>query len=660
MGVVTEQLKIDTSGAVRSLEAVSTEAEATHVSLEDAGKGAGRMAEGLSRVGSIATAIDPTLGMVVQRGAGIFQAFRSGAEGAGALGLSAGALVASLGAVVAVGGAGLLFLEHYKEKAEEARAKLDELIAANNQLRTSMEAGTGRQEMARIRIDVAEGRLDASALDSIRAQQQAEQDYAGAVAATRYQLDQAQAAVDDYKAQVKGKDDIGGKAWTDLVAELDRAKGAYQDIQGAINDEAADLTEAADAERRAAKAKQDHIQALQRQQQEMQRARDYWLAALHDAVQVEAAWKEVLQLQYEGQLALGTVDIRTRAAAVGKDLGVSADTARDKLSDLALKVLDVGDAIQKVQEDVDKGVLDPTTGDTYISQLQHQWDAADRAFQTYQRDLAGWRSGKYVSTDRAMQYMGMGTAGLDALTNPLGFMTSDTMAAAAPQVYAVGQALTALQKVGELGASGVRDQLTGLTDDLSAGIRDLPSILADVLPDVFEKGIPSIVEALIEAAPEIALASVKAQVSLVEMLLSDLPQAVGAGMWDALEKFWGELKDFLQHPGQTLSGAAGGARAVAVDAARILAGLATFGTSEIAYGAVNKASGGKLHDALYGDDSSRARSAREASWGGRPSRDLEDQRAFMQLNRGLNQFDRRENATSATGVRYFASGPTRI
>jgi len=32
----------------------------------------------------------------------------------------------------------------------------------------------------------------------------------------------------------------------------------------------------------------------------------------------------------------------------------------------------------------------------------------------------------------------------------------------------------------------------------------------------------------------------------------------------------------------------------------------------------------------------------------------------MQLNRGLNQFDRRENATSATGVRYFASGPTRI
>ena len=313
-----------------------------------------------------------------------------------------------------------------------------------------------------------------------------------------------------------------------------------------------------------------------------------------------------------------------------------------------------------LQEDVDKGVLDPTTGDTYISQLQHQWDAADRAFQTYQRDLAGWRSGKYVSTDRAMQYMGMGTAGLDALTNPLGFMTSDTMAAAAPQVYAVGQALTALQKVGELGASGVRDQLTGLTDDLSAGIRDLPSILADVLPDVFEKGIPSIVEALVEAAPEIALASVKAQVSLVEMLLSDLPQAVGAGMWDALEKFWGELKDFLQHPGQSLTGAAWGARAVAVDAARILAGLATFGASEVAYGAVNKASGGKLHDALYGDDSSRARSAREASWGGRPSRDLEDQRAFMQLNRGLNQFDRRENATSATGVRYFASGPTRI
>ena len=644
MGVVTEQLKIDTSGAVRSLEAVSTEAEATHVSLEDAGKGAGRMAEGLSRVGSIATAIDPTLGMVVQRGAGIFQAFRSGAEGAGALGLSAGALVASLGAVVAVGGAGLLFLEHYKEKAEEARAKLDELIAANNQLRTSMEAGTGRQEMARIRIDVAEGRLDASALDSIRAQQQAEQDYAGAVAATRYQLDQAQAAVDDYKAQVKGKDDIGGKAWTDLVAELDRAKGAYQDIQGAINDEAADLTEAADAERRAAKAKQDHIQALQRQQQEMQRARDYWLAALHDVVQAEAAWKEVLQLQYEGQLGLGTVDIRTQAAdatakmtAEAQALGITLTDQKDRVVELTAAWFDLQDA--------EKAGMDPAKAEALRAAL-------DRAISTALRQQS---LGGYLSTASSTQLLGGATTGLGALTNPL-----SALSAMGPQGAAIGAALSALQKVGELGASGVRDQLTGLTDDLSAGIRDLPSILADVLPDVFEKGIPSIVEALVEAAPEIALASVKAQVSLVEMLLSDLPQAVGAGMWDALEKFWGELKDFLQHPGQTLSGAAGGARAVAVDAARILAGLATFGTSEIAYGAANKASGGKLHDALYGDDSSRARSARDASWGGRPNRDLDDQRAFMQLNRGLNQFDRRENATSATGVRYFASGPTRI
>ena len=644
MGVVTEQLKIDTSGAVRSLEAVSTEAEATHVSLEDAGKGAGRMAEGLSRVGSIATAIDPTLGMVVQRGAGIFQAFRSGAEGAGALGLSAGALVASLGAVVAVGGAGLLFLEHYKEKAEEARAKLDELIAANNQLRTSMEAGTGRQEMARIRIDVAEGRLDASALDSIRAQQQAEQDYAGAVAATRYQLDQAQAAVDDYKAQVKGKDDIGGKAWTDLVAELDRAKGAYQDIQGAINDEAADLTEAADAERRAAKAKQDHIQALQRQQQEMQRARDYWLAALHDVVQAEAAWKEVLQLQYEGQLGLGTVDIRTQAAdatakmtAEAQALGITLTDQKDRVVELTAAWFDLQDA--------EKAGMDPAKAEALRAAL-------DRAISTALRQQS---LGGYLSTASSTQLLGGATTGLGALTNPL-----SALSAMGPQGAAIGAALSALQKVGELGASGVRDQLTGLTDDLSAGIRDLPSILADVLPDVFEKGIPSIVEALVEAAPEIALASVKAQVSLVEMLLSDLPQAVGAGMWDALEKFWGELKDFLQHPGQTLSGAAGGARAVAVDAARILAGLATFGTSEIAYGAANKASGGKLHNALYGDDSSRARSARDASWGGRPNRDLDDQRAFMQLNRGLNQFDRRENATSATGVRYFASGPTRI
>tara|TARA_Y100000592_G_scaffold42646_1_gene67776 strand:- start:167 stop:1849 length:1683 start_codon:yes stop_codon:yes gene_type:complete len=80
--------------------------------------------------------------------------------------------------------------------------------------------------------------------------------------------------------------------------------------------------------------------------------------------------------------------------------------------------------------------------------------------------------------------------GLGALTNP---------GAAIGALGPIGAIVTGLAQVGQLGAQGVEDQMRNLVDMIAAGIKALPEIFIDVLPEIGKVIVTELPRAMFEA-----------------------------------------------------------------------------------------------------------------------------------------------------------------
>lgn len=88
---------------------------------------------------------------------------------------------------------------------------------------------------------------------------------------------------------------------------------------------------------------------------------------------------------------------------------------------------------------------------------------------------------------------------------------------------AAGAVIGAVQFIGEQGADGIRSTLDGLKDSLLAGIKELPELIGEVLPDFAVALVRDLIPALIKASPKIWRA-----------LIIELPLALAEAIVDAL------------------------------------------------------------------------------------------------------------------------------
>jgi hypothetical protein len=100
--------------------------------------------------------------------------------------------------------------------------------------------------------------------------------------------------------------------------------------------------------------------------------------------------------------------------------------------------------------------------------------------------------------------------------------------AGGPVGAGISTGLGVLQGIGEKGAGGVEDILSGLTDALLAALEALPEIIGEVIPDFIVALVSEFIPALVLAIPEI-----------IKAALIDLPLALAKAIVDALGSILG-------------------------------------------------------------------------------------------------------------------------
>jgi hypothetical protein len=159
-----------------------------------------------------------------------------------------------------------------------------------------------------------------------------------------------------------------------------------------------------------------------------------------------------------------------------------------------------------------------------------------------------------------------------------------------PAVAAIAAGISGVQAVGQLGAGGVGDKLDAFREDLISGLRALPEILGEVIPDFVAQTIPALIQALIESAPAIVMASMEAQVKVIwtalKMSFSTLPEMLAEGVIKALHQWWDIAKEFIRdlfsgRLKEAFGDGEGGIGKTAVTGLRVGAAIATLGLSEV-------------------------------------------------------------------------------
>lgn len=599
MGVVTETLKIETGGAEASLREVEQGFARAGARSFEAEEGFGRAGQSAAKLAGAAGMLSPELGSVALGLADIADVGEVVGSLLGGMEVTAGGLATGLGALALALAPLALLWSDYADAQEQATA--------------AAEAWNRTQDASLPLVDRAVNSVKLLNLE-VSGLTDAEKEQARIAMAWDQQLQRANETVREELALARER-----------LAQTGPSKAGYEDARAAVERLEAQLADNNDT-----------------------------------AAKGMLADQQLAEIRRETAEANKVLTERERDLATAR--GGTTDATRAKI-----------DAEQAELDAINK-LIDSNFGlDLAATQAELAQQEVSAAFEDITAAIE--RTGAAAeSTAEKMARLGR-TGRVDVMglmgggTSALGVLGGDLLGGLSmlgPQGAAIAGLVGGLQSIGAKGAGGVSDEVNGLFSDLTTGIEALPEILGEVLPDAFAEGVPALVDALVQAAPELAIASVRAQAELVRTLLLELPSMLGEALGEALREWWLDASSFFRDPLGSLMGASENtllerAQNTAADILRVVAGVATFGGSELLYGLANGASGGAVQRGLYAGDreEARARSA-SAAWMSRPSRDLEEQRLSMQLGRVLNDQDRRNNLQSSTGVKYRPAGPTRV
>jgi len=110
----------------------------------------------------------------------------------------------------------------------------------------------------------------------------------------------------------------------------------------------------------------------------------------------------------------------------------------------------------------------------------------------------------------------------------------------------VVQGAQLLAQLGETGADAVADQAEAFLEAIVAGLKELPKLLTDFLPELVGTLIPELLMGIHESLPDIIWGVLKAAVLLIKAALFDLPKALILGFAELFSDWWGKIRDFFK------------------------------------------------------------------------------------------------------------------
>jgi hypothetical protein len=576
-----------------ALDGAQDQARATGDALEGMGDRASRAGDQLrgaanntehfgdvaGKTDRVASALAGSLGLVSPAAAEAAQGAADVAGGLEAINLLGGAALRVLGPVAIAVGALALAYRTLKADADAAEAAMK---AASDEA-TRMQRLSETTNRARIQAQVASGDLSQEAGVQQLAQMDAQALLGGNVDAERTKLQ-------EYRLEVERLD----KA----IAEVGRTR--QQTSAGFLGDYYP--------------VDEDAVQAQQLKALTAQRAAAQ--AALDAQGQAVAVAQQAVQAYAADLVTLGT---QTDAATAA----IQAETtATEELTAAKLQLLNALERLQALEASGlppeerarlagEARALDQIDLLAARNEVQDSLAATLDTAPTLSTGLS-WQDAQLFSTQVAQGNQAV-SAGLQGLGDSLQFELDDetkadlvdaigTGAAALaavtagdmggmlaltgdPVSAAVGQAVGALQELGDVGAEEVGARIEAGFDSLAAGLEELPELLSEVLPQVLGEGAPKIIDALIAAAPELVVAQYEMLLKLGKAVVLDIPVAIVAGIVDGIERAFERAKEWVE---KLLSGellkekvADSDWKDVARVAARVGLGVATLGASEI-------------------------------------------------------------------------------
>ena len=453
MAVYTHTVRTETADSVPNLRLLEDQADKTEKGLRRMEDRAGKVGSAAGRLGGVLGRVNPAL----EEGARVVNDFADGLEVAGGL---SGSLLRVLGPVAvaagALGGAYLIL-----------KQRLD---AANQAMEVSAQRAT---TMAQLHTRVKEAALLAALATGEITQEQFNANSAAQTAADLYreQIQQQQESVRLAEQQAQAQQELFEKEQQRLQRARERmGDEAFRESSQTelvqlklIRDERDRLASIVDRETNALSNLQT---AQERYAENLRTVSDIQTGAVTTTTQVTEAIEQQAEAVMSLSEAFEAAGFRTGPGATG--LGVDLDAPFAERS----------------------------------AALQERMELLQRQIEVRQRLAAlpgvGGDTAGPSGLQTAMGALGAGAgnvgAALGMIANPM-----SALGALGP----VGAVLGGLSQVGRLGAGGVEDQLDTLLTSITAGIRALPEILLDVIPEFVGALVLELPQAIADALAEL-------------------------------------------------------------------------------------------------------------------------------------------------------------
>lgn len=474
MTVYRYTLETDASGTVKTLKLVEDQAEKTGNAVENVGKKAdrtktkteqlgdraGKTATAMGMLGGVLGRIDPALEETARGVADVADsldvATMAGSKFLPAIGLLAAAVAAGAGVYLVL-----------KKNLDEATAAMERQA----ERATAMVELHRRVKEAALLAALAEGEITQAQFNSINASQTAADLFSTQRQAQRESLDAAQAALELEQERL---DTI--TAQNERRRRQSRTEEVYQRVN------------------------RDFIAQQERIQQNVNSLTQARNAAARQLGQINVA-----EANYAENLRT-VADAQHQTTEATSATTEAVKTGTEAIKQMTDQVLSLGEAFAVLGIGTPGGVgIGIDIGDPLSAQLGPMRDRLEmlqRQIEIRQRLQAMNQGGGAGGTDvagtiaSALQVAGGNLSGVSGLL-PAG------MSGLAGALGPIGAIAGGLSAIGTMGAEGVEEKLEGITDSIAAGIRALPTILIDVIPEFVAALITDLPIAIANALAEI-------------------------------------------------------------------------------------------------------------------------------------------------------------
>lgn len=464
MTVYRYTIETDASGAVKSLKVAEDQAEKTTQAMNRVGKSAdntktkteqlgdraGKTATAMGMLGGVLGRIDPALEETARGVADVADsldvATMAGSKFLPAIGLVAAAVAAGAGVYLVL-----------KKNLDEATAAMERQA----ERATAMVELHRRVKEAALLAALAEGEITQAQFNSINASQTAADLFSTQRQQQRESLNEAQAALELEQQRL---DTI--TAQNERRRRQSRTEEVYQRVN------------------------RDFIAQQERIQQNVNSLTQARNAAARQLGQINVA-----EANYADNLRT-VADAQNETTEATNETTTAVKTGTEAIKTLTVDVSTLKDTFDALIDSIDAVGIGITSLDA-----QNAIDVANAAIQAeqfIQSMQGGAPSGGNITgtITSALQVAGGNLSGVSGLL-PAG------MSGLAGALGPIGAIAGGLSAIGNMGAEGVEEKLTGITDSIAAGIRALPTILIDVIPEFVVALVTELPAAIADALAEL-------------------------------------------------------------------------------------------------------------------------------------------------------------